>query len=275
MAQTTFGQLQEEAAKLPGYAPHPEGIFTMKVSNTEVKRGSNGQSQILARMETVDPGPDQGKTLLNNMSPRKNDGDPNPVFFRMLGALGFGPDNPALAQAANMDEDQAVAFLAGQILGAQAVVEVTHREWQNVARDNVKNMFPVGTKVATGRKNSGPVVAGAPAVAGVPTVPTPPLPPAPAQSVAPAPPVQPQAVQPVAPAPAPTPAPVAVVQAAPVAPVPAQEATPAPTTVQDVVAQFPQQQAAPQPQPEVQAAPPVPQVQPPAAAIPPPPGEPF
>ncbi|KKL44367.1 hypothetical protein LCGC14_2366390 [marine sediment metagenome] len=223
MAQMNWDQMREEAEKTGGFSPHPIGTFRFKVIEASLKKGTKGNGQILARLENQDAGPNNGKTVLNNMSPLKNDGTPNGMFFQQLGALGFTKDHEIYAQLSNMDEAQGLAYLATNILGKEVICEITHRDYNGI-RDNVKSMKPVGAAPATG---------------GVPTAPPASVPAAPPAAPLPveAAPVAP--VAPVAPAPVPAvvpvaPAPVAVEESAPV---PAVEATQAPTTEEAVVAQ--------------------------------------
>jgi hypothetical protein len=224
--------MREEAEKTGGFAPHPIGKFRFKVIEASLKKGSTGNSQILARLENQDPGPLNGKTVLNNMSPLKNDGTVNGVFFQQLGALGFANDHPIWAQVDQMDGDQGIAFIATNIIGAEAVCEITHREWGGEIRDNVKKMSRVDAAFA-----------GVPAapVAGIPAAPAV----APVVPAAPVPVQQVPAAPPVMPTPAPAPAPAVVPVQQPAADVPqappvaAVEATPTPATVEGVVAQMP------------------------------------
>lgn len=229
MAQRTFGQIREEAKKAPGYGNHPAGTFTMEISEATVRRGSNQQPQIQARYKTIDQGPDLGKSLLNNMSPEKNDGDPNPMFFQQMAAFGFPDEHALWAQIDTMEADQAVALIASTILGAQAIVIIEHAQYKDEIRDNVKRVKPLGSIVPTGAiaTPTGVPVAAAPGVPPVaPQAPVAPVPPA-APPVAPVAPAAAPPVAPVAPVAAP-PQPQAVVQAAPPQAQPVVEAAPQP-----------------------------------------------
>ncbi len=289
MAQMNWDEMRKEAEKSGGFAPHPIGVFRFKVIEASLRKGTKGNGQILARLENQDAGPNNGKTVLNNMSPLKNDGTPNGMFFQQLGALGFAADDPLFAQLSKMDEAQGLAYIATNILGREAVCEITHRDWNGI-RDNVKSMKPVGAAPAVGGVPANPAAAAleaivaealVPVVPAVPPVPEPvpvlpaPVPVAPAPvPVVPAPvpvatepvPVVPAPVPvatepvPVVPAPVPVatePVPVAPAPTAaqvpqaetPVAPVQALEATPAPTTEEAVVAQIPTPPVVPIPTP--------------------------
>lgn len=235
MAQIDWGAYADEAEKHGGFAPLAIGTYNIKVETADVKPAKGDHYAILTRLVVTD-GPLVGKSILNNMSPYKNDGDENGFFTQHMAALGFGREaNPAFWQQLQTmtDENQAMLWIAQSILGAEATIEVTHRPYNNEMRDNVKKMVPKGSMIAAGPSAGAGVpglpptlpVAGVPPVGAVPTAP-----------VAAAPPVAaPVAAQPVAPAaavaapaaqPAPAAAPVPVVEAPPVVPLP--EAQPVP-----------------------------------------------
>lgn len=250
MAGTTWGDYATEAAKKGvSFGPHPVGTFNMRVESAEVKPAKNDRKAILARMVTID-GPAEGQSLLNNMTPYKNDGDENGFFLQELAALGFGKEtNPQFwAQLEQMTHEQGMAYISQAIVGTTATVIVSHRLYNKETKDNVKRMVPIGTEAATMVLE--PEIPGAGItpqipVAGVPAAPGPvAAPTAPAVPVAAAPlvAVPPVAAAPVAAAPAPAPVPVAPAAApvaVPVAPVtaPAPEAVPtAAVPVQPVAA---------------------------------------
>lgn len=213
MPGTTWGEYAEEASKAGGgFGPHPVGTFNMRVESAEVKPAKNDRKAVLARMITID-GPAAGKSLLNNMSPYKNDGDANGYFMQELAALGFGREtNPQFWQAMDgLTHEQGVAYVASAIVGATATVTVTHRKYQDNMTDNVKGMVPIGTKEVTTVLEPEIVQPTLPGAAPVPGV---------ANPVTPVPGTPPVAVAPVA---APSPVPVAT---PPVASVPTAVPTP-------------------------------------------------
>ncbi len=97
MATRTFGELKKEAEASGGFSNHPAGTFTMMVAEATVKRGSSQQAQIQVKLQTVDQGPEYGKTLLNTMSPEKNNGEANAMFFQQMGAFGYNDPEPLWA----------------------------------------------------------------------------------------------------------------------------------------------------------------------------------
>lgn len=223
MGQMNWAEYADEAAKSGGFEPLPTGTYNVRVESADLKDGKNDHKQILTKLIVTD-GPLAGRSILNNMAPYKNDGDPNGFFTAHLGALGFGREtNPAFWQqlGAMPTEEQGMAMIANSILGCEATIEVNQRTHGGVLRDNVKRMSPKGAPIG-----------GTPVAGAVPgAVPT--AAPAPAP-VAAAPAPAPVAAAPVAAAPAP--APVAAAPAEPaIAPAPVA-AEPAPVAAAPVAA---------------------------------------
>jgi hypothetical protein len=257
MAQIDWGKYADEAEKQGGFAPLAVGTYNIKVDSADVKPAKNEHFAILTRLVVTD-GPLINKSILNNMSPFKNDGDENGFFGQALAAFGFGREtNPGFWQQLQTmtDENQAMLWIAQSILGAEATIEVTHREYNREMRDNVRKMVPKGSMVA-----SGPA-----AGAGVPGVPAavPGVPQAPAVAA----PVAPVAAAPAPLVSVPTAAPVPVVEA-PVAAQPAAVVAPVAQPV-PVAAAVPEVAAQPVAQPAAVAAVPaaVPEVTAPVPAV--------
>lgn len=233
MAEMTFGQFQEEAAK-QGFEKLPVGTYNVGIDSAETKDGK-GSKQIMVRMVVLD-GPLAGRSILNRLVPIKNDGDPNGLFFQQMAALGFGKESPVWPQLKNTSIDQAMEWLAPQLVGNKCIIDVNHQNYQGEPRDNVKKMKPLGALGAMPQIPGGPVPTAVP----TPVAPQQPVA-APVQPAAPVPPPMavpqvPQAPQPTAMAPvvavppvAPVPAPVAESPQVPVQPV---EAPPAPPVAQ-------------------------------------------
>lgn len=228
MPGTTWGEYAEEASKAGGgFSPHPKGIFNMRVDSAEVKPAKNEKKAVLARMVTID-GPAAGESLLNNMTPFKNNGEPNGFFMTELTAMGFGKkDNPEFWAALDpLTHEQGVAYIAQAIVGAMATVTVNWRKYQDEWKDNVKSMVPLGTKAATITLEAEVVQPTLPGAAAIPGVASPAVVPGPAAAPAVAP--GPVAVPAVVPVATPAPSPVAAVPA--VTPVTPVEAAPAETS---------------------------------------------
>lgn len=205
MPTMTFEQMRDKGLKDGGFEPLTPGTYNARVKTAEVKKGKN-YLQILTRLEIMD-GPLKDKTILNNMAPMKNDGDPNGIFFQQIGVLGFGKEHPVWAQMGTLELEQALPMLASVMVGAMAIIEVTNDDkWDDILRDNVKKMKPYGSAVVTGPIAVG---IGVPAAVGIPPVATATAPVVPAVTAPALPPVQavvatqPVAVQPVATVPPP------------------------------------------------------------------------
>lgn len=145
MAQMNWGDYAKEAEKTGGFTLLPIGPHNVKVDTAEVKPGKSGHNQILARLVVTD-GPSMGGSILNNMAPFKNNGDPNGFFFQGLAALGLGRTEAAewWAQLDLMDVDESLQTIAQAMLGREATITVDHAPYNNVMRDNVKKMAPKG-----------------------------------------------------------------------------------------------------------------------------------
>lgn len=250
MGQMNWGAYADEAAKSGGFEPLPTGVYNVRVETADLKDGKNDHKQILTKLVVID-GPLAGRSILNNMSPFKNDGDTNGFFTSQLASMGFGrQNNPAFWQQleAMPTEEQGMGFIASSIVGCQVTITTDQRTHGGVLRDNVKGMKPMGAPmagvpVAPGAPGTVVNIApGAPIPAAAPAVAAPaaaPIPAAPAAAAAPA-----QAIAPAPVAAAPAPVAAAPVEAAPVAAQPAQAAPVAPVApvvpaVPDVTAPVP------------------------------------
>lgn len=145
MAQMTWGEYSKEVEKTGGFTLLPVGPHNVRVDTATVKAGKSGSNQILARLVVTD-GPSMGGSILNNMAPFKNNGDPNGFFLQGLAALGLGRgDNPEFwAQLDAMDVDQSIQVIADNMVGREATITVSHDMYNGTMRDNVKKMVPKG-----------------------------------------------------------------------------------------------------------------------------------
>ncbi|RKZ95675.1 MAG: hypothetical protein DRQ40_03065 [Gammaproteobacteria bacterium] len=231
MGQMNWGAYADEAAKSGGFEPLPVGTYNVKIETADVKDAKNEHKAILTKLVVTD-GPLVGRSILNNMAPYKNDGDPNGFFTQALAALGFGrQQNPGFWQQLDAlpSEEQGIAFIASSILGAESTIEVNHREYGGTTRDNVKKMTPKGAALgnAPGVPPMVPGVPGAVPLGGAAPVAIPNQP------------IAPVAAAPAAPAVVPVAAPVAAVPQVAAAPVAAAPAPIAPAPVATTAAPVP------------------------------------
>jgi hypothetical protein len=152
VGQINWAEYAEKSEKEGGFTPLPVGVYNIKVDTADVKPAKNEHFGILTRLVVTD-GPLVSRSILNNMTLYKNDGDINGYFNVSLAALGFGTEtNPAFwTQLQQLpDEQQAMQFIASSILNAEATIEVTNRVHAGINRDNVKKMVPKGAIAAAG-----------------------------------------------------------------------------------------------------------------------------
>lgn len=212
MQQTDWATLATTAAA--GFDPVPDGTYDAVVVECKLTSTKDKGNPMYAVKFNVMEGPYKDRKIWNNFTATQ--GNPNAMgfFFKHMEALGLPKSwfmtNPA---------DQAIAEA---LLNRQCTLVVGHREYNNVVRNQVNDVRPLGAAVPGA---SSPISFPPPAQAAPAPVPAPA--PAPAPVFA-APPVA------VAPVPAPAPAPVAEAPApapafaTPPVPAPAPAAAPAP-----------------------------------------------
>lgn len=162
-----------------GFVVLPIGEYRIVVDSAEAGKTNNGKDQIKAKFR-VSSGPYQGKgPIFNNfvISPES----PNAMSFFFQHMDAFGITNEYLKK-----NRPTVAQLASLLVGRQADIVISHRDWNGQTRMNVDKIIKIKSN-------------------GLPTAPTPPTP-----------------TTPTAPA-ATTPAPAPTVPSAPDVPAPAVE----------------------------------------------------
>lgn len=209
MAEVNWNQMAEQAAKDNTFEPLPIGNYNVYVESATVD-SNNGKVRIKTKLKVLD-GPLAGKSILNTMSPLKNDGDPNQVFFAQMSGFGFPKEAPVWLTLP-ADLAQSCAILAGELINKQAAIIVNHRPYANEMRDNVQRVSPIGTAMPAPNVGAPAAVVAAPAT----VVPAAPMAP-PIKAAVPTPPVAPEAPAAVAPTPV-APEPVADAPSAPAAP---------------------------------------------------------
>lgn len=241
MGSVNWGQLAADAGDI---APIPVGKYHAIITSAELKTSANTNREYWAVKFRIQDGPQAGKTVYNNFVLVEDNPNALRAFFINMQNIGISQQQLI---ALGTDKNALTPLLVGR----QALLTITHREYQGSMRDNVDRVdkHPAGP---IGNVNAG--ATGAPSGAGAPiptAAPTPQAAPAPAP--APAPVAAPVPV-PVA-APAPAPAPVPAPAPAPVAPAPV--AAPAPAPVPEAAPVAPAPVAAPVEAPAAPAAAPV------------------
>lgn len=213
MGSVNWGELAKEAGDIQ---PVPVGKYLAIITKAELKTSATSQNEYWQAVFRIQEGPHAGRLLYNNFV--LVEGNPNALraFFINMGNLGITQDQLV---ALGPDKNSLTPLLVGR----QALLTVSHREYQGSIRDNVERVErhpagPIGNIAAAAPS------AGVPGGAPVPAAQAP----VPVSAATPAAPVA-------APQPAPVPVPVAQPVAAPVAapvpepvPVPVTEAAPVP-----------------------------------------------
>ena len=250
MQSVNWGQLVKDAGDV---APVPVGKYDAIITSAELKQSGSGRDYWAVRFR-IQSGPHTGRTLYNNFVLVPDNPNALRAFFINMQNLGITQD-----QIVQLGTD--LNALTPLLVGRQAILTVTHREYQGTMRDNVDRVEkhpagPMGNLAAA----AAPAAGGTPVPAAAPVPQAAPVPvaaPAPA-AVAPVP-----AAQPVAPAVVPQPV---AVPPTPEAQPAAQPVAAAPVVDTPAVLD-PTLQAAAQPAQEA--------VAPQQAAVPAPPAIPF
>lgn len=177
-----------------GFTVLPVGEYHVVVDSAEAAKTQNGKDQIKVKFR-VASGPYQGKgPIFNNFVISPENANAMSFFFQHMAV--FGITDEYLKQ-----NRPSIAQLAGFLVGRQANIVISHREWQGQTRMNVDKIMKVSPGVGTA-----PPVPATPAAPAAPAAPiSPAAPAAPSAPAAPATPAAPAApIPPVPPVP-PTP----------------------------------------------------------------------
>lgn len=157
-----WGSLIEESKD--AFSILPKGKYTVKVEKAEATTSST-QKLMFKLVFKVINGPRTGSTLFNNITLTQDNPKAVYMFFQNLAALGI-PET-----FLKSDPKPQPAQVAQKMIGAVVEVEIDHRPYQGVDRENVKSMTAVS---ANGVPSFGPAAGSVAASAGIPVVaPTP------------------------------------------------------------------------------------------------------
>lgn len=258
MSTVNWSQLVKDAGDIN---PVPIGKYDAICVSSELKQSQSSANQYWATKWKIQSGDQAGRVLYNNFVLTEDNPNALKAFFINMRNIGI-----TTAHLEQLGGDKNA--LTPLFVGRQAILTVTHREYQGSMRDNVDRIDahpqgPMGNVQAGGIPQ---VAAAAPAPAVAPQ-------PAAAPAVAPAPVAAPAPAPAPAAAPQPAPAPAAAPAPAPEIPVAAPAPAPAPAPEAAPV-------AAPAPAPEIPVAAPAPApaaipAPAPAAGAPTPPPLPF
>jgi len=111
----------------------PVGKYTVQVDSAEATTSSTGKLMYKIKM-SVTSGKHTGATLYNNVVLTPDNKKAMAMFFRNMDALGVS------AQFLRGQPTPTPDQVAGKMIGTTLQVEVEHREWQGVNREEVKSM---------------------------------------------------------------------------------------------------------------------------------------
>ncbi len=191
-----WDKVLDDQTQDPQSGAAPDGSYDVRVTSAKATRASTGNPMIKVTCE-ITTGPYATKPIWTNIVLKTDSVPTMRMALQRLTALGVSREwiastNPSLET------------IASQIVGAEAVAELTSREWNGELRNDVKTFKATGTGSGTPPAPSvGPSVGAAPSVPSAPAVPPAPTIPE-AAAEAPAPAVAPP-VAPAAPAPEVTP----------------------------------------------------------------------
>lgn len=146
------------------FAILPKGKYNVQVVTAEATQSSTGKLMYKTKLQVIN-GPKTGSTLFNNITLTQDNKKALFMFFENMAALGaprdFLQQNPAPAPA----------VVAAKLVGTVLEVEVDHRPYQGIDRENIKSMKQIsagaGAAPSVGPSVPGVAVA-APSVSGAP-----------------------------------------------------------------------------------------------------------
>lgn len=151
-----WGSLIEESKD--AFSILPKGKYTVKVEKAEATTSSTNKLMFKIVFKVI-AGPRTGSTLFNNITLTQDNPKAVFMFFQNLSALGI-PET-----FLKSDPKPQPQQVAQKMIGAVVEVDVDHRPYQGVDRENIKSMTAVSSN---GAPSFGPS-AGISAPAGLPT----------------------------------------------------------------------------------------------------------
>lgn len=143
MADVNWGELIDDSAD--AFEILPVGSYRVKVVSANATQSSTNKLMFKTVMEVI-TGPKTGKTVYNNVTMTTDNKKALFMFFQNMAALGISKD--FLKGDPKPSSDQVAAKMVGAVLD----IEVDHRPWQGVDRENIKKM--TGVSAGTGSVNA-------------------------------------------------------------------------------------------------------------------------
>jgi hypothetical protein len=162
MASTNWGDIAKTASA--GFEPLPIGDYDVVVEAATYKLASTGSDMFCPTFV--------GRKLWTNLVLKKDSPNAVAAFFRKMAALGL--DAAFFATVPVDNDDLAHAMICQALAGAEAIVGVKHKVWQDKTQnevDAIKAKASSGPTPAAGIPSLPPVAA-IPAATPVPTIAT-------------------------------------------------------------------------------------------------------
>ena len=143
MAEVNWGALIDDSAD--AFEILPVGSYRVKVVKADALQSSTNKLMYKTVLEVIS-GPKTGKTVYNNVTMTTDNKKALFMFFMNMAAYGITKDFLKSQPAPTSDQ------VAAKMVGAVLDIEIDHRAWQGVDRENVKSMK--GVSAGTGSVNS-------------------------------------------------------------------------------------------------------------------------
>ena len=147
--QVNWGDLMSQATT-SGFEPLPDGAYNVQISEASVGQTKNGKTMFKVTFTVLD-GPHANRKLWSNMTVSPESPVALGIFFSQMSALGLTKEYFATGPTPDA--------IASNLLGKQASVTTTTREWGGSLRNDVKNIRPMKQQI----NNPGPLAPPAPA----------------------------------------------------------------------------------------------------------------
>jgi hypothetical protein len=126
-----WGQLVEQAGG--DFEPLPKGDYDVRVDSAEATTSSTGKMMFKLKFKVVG-GPNNGRTLFNNITLSTDNPNALRMFFMNMKAFGLDP--------AFFNQNPGPDTVAAGMVGKEVRVKVDHQTYNGQLRENIKQMLP-------------------------------------------------------------------------------------------------------------------------------------
>lgn len=134
--QVNWGDLMSQAT---GSEPLPDGPYNVQVSEASVGQTQTGKTMFKVTFTVLD-GPHINRKLWTNLTVSPESPQALGIFFSQMSALGLTKEYFATGPTPDA--------IVSNLLGKQATVTTTTREWGGSLRNDVKNIRPMKQQIA-------------------------------------------------------------------------------------------------------------------------------